>query len=144
MHMGTQQVSCTIPDSPSCPPSPTTDTTGRVQPPAGRGGQGQICQLDAAAIQHLLQAQQQVRQGNSHVEEKTNADPTGHAKVSICKQDRMKIMCGIAEEAFPKWYHDIFGRNRNERTRLISFAPKLKRATSMMTPRFQCTRHSQK
>ena len=106
-----------VPAPPGAAP-PLQAALNQVAPP----GQGQLFQLDVAAIQQLLQAHANGQRNQGHVEEKKDEDPSGLAKVSAREQDRMKGMCGLPdtadEAAFPKWYRDIFEKNHDEKDKI--------------------------
>ena len=106
-----------IPAPPGLPPP-----VQPANPPGLPNGQGQLFQLDAAAIQQLLQAHAAGPPTHDHGEEKKDEDPSGLTKVSHREQERMKIMCGLPETAdeaaFPKWYRDIFEKNHDEKDKI--------------------------
>jgi len=74
---------------------------------------GGIFQLDAAAIQQLLQQAAQGGQPKTVTLEKTD-----DFKVSEGEKSRMRTMCGLpdnaGDECFPKWYRDLFEKHLDD------------------------------
>ena len=93
-------------------------------PPAGGGGQAaggpQLLQLDLATLQQLLAGHAQ-QAGAQPAEEKKD-DPDGLQKVSDREKAKMQIMCGLddteQDDAFPRWYRDLFDRNQDDKDKM--------------------------
>jgi hypothetical protein len=101
---------------PPMPPAPMFQAPVNPQVPGN-----QVFQLDAAAIQALfanasLTNTQEAAAGEGTVN-------TGGVKISDGERARMCNMCGLNEdcgdEAFPKWFRDIFAKNLDTKDKTI-------------------------
>ena len=83
--------------------------------PTGAAAAQAIFQLDSNAIQILLN-RHSAQNGTSANPIVIDNDTTGDLKISMAERKRMHIMCGnppgSSDEAFPKWFRDLFDKNK--------------------------------
>ena len=113
--------------APFQPAAPAIPAAAPVQQAQG----GTVYHMDAAAMQQLLQ------HATAHPAAATTAaaaptDSTADFKVSAAEKVRMKTMCGIdqaaGDEAYPKWFRDIFAKNLDEKDRIIIIASAIEKS----------------
>ena len=77
-----------------------------------------VCPLDASAIKALLSQASTIAGSPAPAGGDDKKDDKNEFKISDGEKGRMKAMCGInsatlGNDAFPKWYRDIFKKNQD-------------------------------